>query len=313
MKAAYLLRGDEFLADEALQRVRQETETDPLAETYFDAGIETAVLMNALGTPSLLGGRRLVVVREANDLKKDAVEALQSYLASPSPDVVLVLVARSRSKLDDAVKDVGAVISLDPPKGRALVGWLRERARQHQVMIDDRGAWALIDAVGPELRDLDAALQQLATGMGPQARVTAADVRERLPRLADERVYVFTDAVGERRPAVAMAALRRLLEQGDHPLVVFGALTSQVRRMLQARAYVEQGAKAVADAVGLPGWRAERLARQARSYREEELVAALDVLARTDVELKGGDLPQEAALERAVLQIVSGPVSRRFV
>ncbi|HEX2195863.1 MAG TPA: hypothetical protein VHJ76_02965 [Actinomycetota bacterium] len=59
----------------------------------------------------------------------------------------------------------------------------------------------------------------------------------------------------------------------------------------------------------MPSWRAERLQRQCRSYREEELVRALHVLAATDVEMKGGDLPPEAALERAVVQIVTGQMS----
>jgi DNA polymerase-3 subunit delta len=131
-------------------------------------------------------------------------------------------------------------------------------------------------------------------------------VRAAFPRLADERVYAFQDAVGERRLAVAMTALRRLLEQGDEPLMVFGALSSQIRRMLRARRSADVSAKAVGDALGLPSWRAERLQRQCRSYREEELVEALGVLAATDVEMKGGDLPPEAALERAVVQIVTG-------
>jgi DNA polymerase III delta subunit len=41
-------------------------------------------------------------------------------------------------------------------------------------------------------------------------------------------------------------------------------------------------------------------------YREEELVQAIQILAATDVELKGGDMPADAALERAVTQIVMG-------
>jgi DNA polymerase-3 subunit delta len=126
------------------------------------------------------------------------------------------------------------------------------------------------------------------------------------PRLADQRVFAFTDAVGDRRLQLAMGSLRRLLEQGDEPLVLFGSLVAHVRRMLRARRYADQGTAAVAEAMGLPAWRAERLQKQARAYREDELVGALSVLAAADVEIKGGDLPPEVALERAVLQIVGG-------
>ena len=302
----YLLTGEEFLASEALDRLRSEIAADPLSEIAFTGDVTATELLEALGTASLLGGRRLVVVRGAEALKKEHADALQTYLESPSPDSVLALVSSGRSKVDPIVKKLGAVISLEPPKGRRLVGWIRERSRTHELRLDERGAWALVDSVGVELRDLDAALSQLATNLGPGGKVGAAEVRRMFPRLADQRIFAFTDAVGDRRLELAMGSLRRLLEQGDEPLVLFGSLVSQVRRMLRARRYADQSAAAVGEAMGLPGWRAERLQKQARSYREEELVSALTSLAKADVDIKGGDVPPEVALERAVLEIVTG-------
>ena len=302
----YLLSGEEFLASEALDKLRAEVSSDPLSEIAFTGDASPAELVEALSTSSLLGGRRLVIVRDAQDLKKEHAEALAGYLESPSPDSVLALVAAGRTKLDAIVKKQGAVIALEAPKGRRLAGWVRERAREHGLKVDDRAGWALIDACGTELRDLDGALSQLASASGPGGRVGVPEVRRMFPRLADQRVFAFTDAVGDRRLDLAMGSLRRLLEQGDEPLVLFGSLVAHVRRLLRARRYADQGTAAVADALGLPSWRAERLQKQARSYREEELVAALGILAAADVEIKGGDLPPEVALEKAVLQIVSG-------
>ena len=302
----YLLTGERFLAEEAIERVRAEVQTDPLSEVAFDASVDVAELLGTLQTPSLLGGRRLVIVDDAKDLDKEQTEALTTYLESPAPSSVLVLVASGKTKLDPVAKKMGAVVTLEAPKGRRLIGWIRERAKAHRVKVDDRAAWAMVDAVGTELRDLDGALEQLALRLGADARISAADVRRAFPRLADERIFVFTDAVGDRKLPAAMGTLRRLLEQGDEPLMLFGALSSQVRKMLRARRIADKGARAVGDALGLPEWRAERLQRQARSYKEEELVAAVGILAQTDVDMKGEFPSPEAALERAVVRIVSG-------
>jgi DNA polymerase-3 subunit delta len=302
----YLLSGEEFLADEALQRVRAEIGSDPLSEVMLGPKVPPAELLEALETPSLLGGRRLVIVRGAEGLLKAQVEALTRYLEAPAPGSVLVLIASGRTKLDALVKRTGALVALEAPRGRRLLSWVRTRAREQSLVVDERSAWALLDSVGPELRDLDGALAQLATALGNGAKPSVADVRRIFPRTADQRMYGFTDAVGDRRLGVAMVNLRRLLDQGDEPLVVFGALTGQIRRMLRARRFADAGPEAVGEAFGLPRWRAERLAKQARRYREAELVSAMGELAATDVELKGGDLPPEAALERAVVRIVSG-------
>jgi DNA polymerase III subunit delta len=306
MTAAYLLTGEPFLAEEELDKIRHSESTDLLSEVTFEPSSEAAEFVEALETASLLGDRRLVVIRDAQDLKKEHAEALSAYLESPSPSSVLVLVASGRTKLDSLVRTKGSVVALEAPRGRRLVAWLHDRARGRGLKLDERSAWALVDSVGTELRDLDGALEQLATGLGPQTNVDVAKVRSMFARFADERIYAFTDAVGDRRLPLATSTLRRLLDQGDEPLVLFGALVAHIRRLLRARRYAEQGARVVGDALGLPTWRAERIQRQARSFTEDELVASMDVLAETDVEMKGDFPSPEGALERAVIRIVTG-------
>lgn len=301
----YLVTGESFLADEALDRIRREQGTDHLAEVSLGPGASAPELLEAVGTPSLLGGPRLVVVHDAQDLKKEQTEALVTYLESPSPDAILVLLATGRTKLESVVRRMGVVISLDAPKGRKLVTWLKQRALEHQTKLDERAAWALVDAVGTELRSLDGALAQLATGHGPGSAIGVNHVRAAFPRHADERTFLFTDAVGERRLPVAMSTLRRLFEQGDEPLALFGVLNAHLRRLLRARRYASDGARAVAEALGIPEWRAERMAKQALSYREEELVRAMTVMAETDIDMKGEFPSPEAALERAVIRIIT--------
>jgi DNA polymerase III subunit delta len=304
--SVYLVTGESFLADEALERIRGEISGDELSETSFDAGSDVTEIMSALETPSLLGGQRLVVVHDVERMKKAELERLERYVADPAPHTVLVLIAAGRTKLAAKVKETGAVISLDPPRGRRLVSWIIERGRTKDIKIDTRAAWTLIDAVGGELREIDSAIEQLSTRLGKGAKVDVGEVRRAFPRYADERIFALTDAVGERRLPVAMAALRRLLEQGDEPLVVLGVLAGHVRRMLAARSHAEAGPATLAGALGMPQWRAEKLHRQVRSFREDELGRAVELLADADVQMKGGDLSPEIALERAVIRIVTG-------
>jgi DNA polymerase III subunit delta len=304
-EACYLLAGDPFLVEEALARLRTEKGVDALAETTLDPTASGAELLAAVGTASLLGGRRLVIVTDAQDLKKEQVEALERYLASPSPDTTLVLTASGRTKLDAKVKRAGTVLSLDPPKGRALVTWLKRRAAERKIKLDDRGGWALVDAVGTDLRSLDNSLAQLVSAHGEGASVGAKEVRRSFPRLAEERTFALTDAVGERRLPAAMTSLRRLLEQGDEPLALFGVLNGHLRRLLRARQVAGDGARAVGETLGMPEWRAERMLKQALSYREEELVAAMSVMAEADIDMKGEFPSPEAALERAVIRIIT--------
>lgn len=310
----YLLVGEPFLADEALDKIRASEGTDPLTEEVFTPASDTASIQTALETPSLLGGKRLVSIHDASSLTKDQIAALERFVTVPAHHVVLVLISSARTKLDATFKKAGSVITLEVPKGRRLVSWLRQRAGEHSLKIDDRAAWSMIDSIGADLRELDAALTQLSTQLGAGAKIGVAEVRRTFARLADERIFALTDAVGERRLPVAMTALRRLLMQGDEPLMILGALTSHIRRLLSVRRFADQGPKVVADALGMPAWRAEKIQRQARSFKEEELVRAMSALAETDVDLKSGGTSEAsaAALERAVVTIVAGSAPARI-
>lgn len=304
---SYVFSGPSLLHDEALAQLRGELAVDALSETLFDPAAPPAELATALGTASLFGPLRLVVIRHGEDLSKDHADALMPHIEAPSADAVLVVLAEGRTKLDAAIKRHGAVVTLEAPRGRRLAAWVRERARRYGLQVDDSGAWALLDTVGDGLRDLDNALRQLENLAGHGSRLAADEVRAAFPRLSDERIYALTDGVGDRRPDQAIPALRRLLDQGEQPLVLLGALAGHVRRMLIARRHTRRGPQSVADALGLPRWRAERLYKQASHYRDEELAAAIGLLADVDLELKSGagDEAAKAALESAVVRIVA--------
>ena len=187
---------------------------------------------------------------------------------------------------------------------------MRERARARSLRIDDRAVQALIDGTGSDLRELDSALEQLSTRHETGVIISAEEIRKTFGRHADERIWALTDAVSERKPMESLIALRRLLEQGDDPVFVLGALAAQMRKLLVAKRHAEGGPQAVGSALGLRGYPAQKLHKQAGVYREEELTSALQILAATDLDLKTGELPgvegAEMALERAVVKLL-GP------
>ena len=307
--AAYLLVGDPFLQGEAVEKIRAEVAADSLAEDVFDASSDVHEIVTALETPSLFGGRRLILVHDAGRLTKAQNQVLESYLKAPSEGSVLVLLSTRTTPLVEAVRACGAVVALEPPRGRALVGWVRQRARNRSLRIDDRAAWALIDVIGGDLREIDSALDQLSTRRQEGSVVSLEDVNESFGRHSEEQVWALTDAVSQRKPLEAVTALRRLLEQGNDPVFVLGALAAQVRRLLIAKRHADGGPRAVASALGLHGYPAQKLHRQAGIYREEELTSALQILAETDLDLKTGELPgpegAEMAVERAVVRLLA--------
>src|SRR3954463_805202 len=94
---AYHFAGDDDFRKQEALNLLVNAAVDPATRDFnYEARrgseISGEALGSILGTPPMLAERRVVVVRDAGALKKDAKAAVESYLDRPAPDVVLVLI-----------------------------------------------------------------------------------------------------------------------------------------------------------------------------------------------------------------------------
>src|SRR4029450_11534651 len=117
-------------------------------------------------SPSLFGGRRVLVVRSGRDARKDLVTALLAYAGSPDPDVSLIVAHPGGAKgkaFADGLRSAGAtVVAVAKLKGdRERIAFVRDEFRRHGGRCDEAAASALLAAVGNDLREIAAACSQL--------------------------------------------------------------------------------------------------------------------------------------------------------
>src|SRR5262249_22717596 len=143
---------------------------DASMEEFAAADMTVSELLAAL-SPSLFGGGRVVVVRDAQDAKKDLAAAILSYAASPEPDIVLVVTHAGGAKgkpLADGLREAGASVvnAAKLTKARERVDFLRDESRKLGGKATDEAAEALVSAVGNDLRELASACSQLVADTG---------------------------------------------------------------------------------------------------------------------------------------------------
>jgi DNA polymerase-3 subunit delta len=300
--AAYLISGDDpYLSAQALDDVLRDVGTD--AVEHVPPGSDVGQVVESLRTPSLFGDRRVVVLRDVDQLPAEAQRELVAYLGDPSPTGLLVLLAsRPVAKVAQAVRGAGRVI--DAARGRRgdVLTWLREHVRKAGLKPSSDALNALLEAVGAERMALAGAVEELTLACGPGARIGPDDVRRQFHGRADIRVFGFVDAVADRQTGPALEALHRLLRQGEAPQALFWTLSRHFRQLL---AVGDRGPAQVARALGIQDWRAEKLVRQARGFPVGGLVRAYRALAEADRKMKRSEEPETLSLERAVVAITS--------
>ncbi len=265
-------------------------------------------------SPSLFGGRRVLVVRNGQDAKKDLVAALLRYAQDPDPDASLVVTHAGGAKgkaFADGLQAAGAKVlraaKLTRPKERAE--FVRDEIRRLGGKCTDDAAEALLTAVGNDLRELAAACSQLMADT--DGRVTADTVNRYYRGRAEVSGFTVADAAMVGDVPAALEALRWALQVGVDPVPIADALADGVRTVARVAAAGRGNPYQLASALGMPAWKIERAQRQARGWSPEGLVDAMRAAADCNAAVKGGSDDRGYALEAAIFAVSAARKAER--
>ncbi|WP_327650602.1 DNA polymerase III subunit delta [Micromonospora zamorensis] len=306
-----LVLGDEELlatraVTEAVAKVRG---VDPEADVReYQASALTVGEIAEMLSPSLFGGRRLLILRSGQDARKDLVAALLAYAKNPDPDVQLLVLHLGGAKgkaFADGLRAAGAtVVPAAKLKGhRDRLAFVRDEIRRGGGKCTDDAAEALIAAVGNDLRELAAACSQLIADT--DGRISADTVSRYYRGRVEVTGFTVADATMVGDVPAALEALRWALHVGVDPVPIADALADGVRTVARVASAGRGNPYQLASSLGMPAWKIERAQRQGRGWTPEGLVRAMQVAAECNAAVKGGSDDRAYALERAVFSVAA--------
>jgi DNA polymerase-3 subunit delta len=309
--AMLLVQGDEeFLAARAIsQAVESAKAAAPDADVReYEASALSAGEVAEMVSPSLFGGRRVLVLRNGQDARKDLVTALLAYAKNPDPDVLLIVghVGGAKGKaFADGLKSAGATVvpAVKLKSHRDRVAFVRDEFRRAGGRGDEAAAEALLAAVGNDLRELAAACSQLVADT--DGTISASVVSRYYRGRAEVSGFTVADAAMVGDVPGALEALRWALHVGVDPVPIADALADGVRTVARVAAAGRGNAYQLAGTLGMPAWKIERAQRQARGWNADALVDAMQAAAECNAAVKGGAEDRGYALERAVSAVAA--------
>lgn len=301
-----LINGDEdLLVVRAIETiVGQARADDPDVEvSEFEGGVASPGELTEALSPSLFGGRRILVVRNGQDAKKDLAAAILEHAKTIDDDVTLVVTHAGGAKgkaLADGLKAAGANVVLAAKIGRhrERVEFVTAEFRRSGGRGTDDAAESLIAAVGNDLRELAAAAAQLVADT--DGRVTGETVARYYRGRAEVSGFAVADAAMVGDVPAALEALRWALHVGVDPVPIADALADGVRTVARVASAGRGNSYQLASSLGMPAWKIERAQRQARGWSAAGLAAAMQATAQCNADVKGGSDDRGYALERAV-------------
>ncbi|HXF69344.1 MAG TPA: DNA polymerase III subunit delta [Thermoflexus sp.] len=275
--------------------------------------VSPAELQAACAAVPFLAARRLIIVegmfaRERRRAREE--NALLEALSAVPPTTWLVLVEPKTLPEDHpllrwiaAHPDLGEVRHFPLPSPRALPEWVMARARRYGGTVTPQAASALA-ALLTDPRLLDQEIRKLVIWAAGRP-VTPQDVERLVPYAAPISLFELTEALGRRDVHRALAALHRLLAEGEHPLGLFGMIVRQFRLMLLMKEQLENGLSPAeaGNLLGLHPYAARKIAEAVTAFSISQLEAFYRNLAELDVAIKTGQIPDVVALETFIVSV----------
>ncbi len=247
-----------------------------------------ARVLEALNTPPFLVERRVVVVRDAQSLLADEVGQLVTWLANPAPGIVLVLgvVGTKANKLVKASNEVVEVNVSSRAQDR--VAYVESKLGEYQVSIDRQLAERVASQVGDDLARVDSLGRTLRSIYGT-APLTFANVEPYLGDAGDVPEWDLTDAIDGGNATKAIVVARRMLDSKSRAgLQIVNILQRHYLRMARLEGSGARGDDDAAALLGINRYPAGKALRTAQRLGSERISAAVHMIAKADVDLKGG-------------------------
>lgn len=318
MKDIYLILGAESaLADRALSKlIAQLKEESAEINTLFAGEISVGEISDVL-SPSLFSDRRALIIRDLQDLDEDAKVEITRYIENTDPTLTLILVhkggVKGKALLESIKKTKPELISCEPLKKES------EKEEFVKNLFLDLGRKAspaaisaLVNAAGTDLRELSAAVSQLATDT-PAGVIELNHVDRYHQGRIETTGFDVADQVMTGDVAQSLISLRHALTTGTDPVMITSAIASSLRGIAKVSG-VNRGQKSfeLAGELGMAPWQIDKARRQLNGWNASTLSNAVAAIAKCDAQVKGGASDPIYALERAIITICACRMGQRI-
>ncbi len=330
----YLFFGEEDrLKQEAVDALTKHIVTPDFADfdmDVLDGGNTTAdAILASAGQVAFGSEKRLVVVRGMEQWRdrnrQTEVERLAEGLSRLGAATCLVLVAAAEedegrrktavsTKLDNAVKRLGVLVTCPALKGEGLSHWVVARVQEQGKKIEPLAAHMLIDTVGNEMMILEHEITKLICYVGERNTILAKDVGIVSASSPEDVVFALIDAIAKRDTDKALQLLLEVHRYDPKPQAVAGKLLAllsrQYRLLWQAKQLASRRIQP-RDVRNLPedvraelpsegtimqvSFKAGEIFAMAREYTFAELASILERLLLCDLANKGNVLEDAGA------------------
>ena len=277
-----------------------------------DVSADVGALYAEFNAQSLMGGRRVTVIKDATNL---LTKPLKELLASSSSDTLLVIMSNSLKTKDSLAvfakdEDTFYHISCYDDRDEDISAFASDFIRKNGLRIDNTSFQLLCSRLSNDRKISANELEKLVTYMGDKKDIETKDV---LTVISDTSASSQEDLcyfIAQGQTEKAIASYNRLIFEGENPVTLVRTVCYHFLKLLDCAVKMEQGESADRVVASLRPplifFRKPAFASQLRVWNRGRIMSALALLYQTERECKTTDIPAEETASFAFMRIANG-------
>ncbi len=311
---AYMLCGKEsyyidlvanYIENNVLDEMAREFDQTIIYGKDLSGGDVSPVIGAARGF-AMMGGYKVIIVKEAQNIKK--WEALAMYMDNPQPSTILVFCYKYGAPdkrlalFKNWEKKGGVLMESEQLRDYQVEKWIRDYVAQRnkelkengdEVRIDEKVTKILADSIGTDLTQIVGALQKLIDGRPEGVKVIDAALVERNIGISkDFNVFELQDALINGDVVKANRITQYFASSKDHPMVKeLGILYGFFANLMIYHYLPDKSDRVAAGALGVAPFFVKDYAAAAKRYSAGKTFAIIGYFREIDARLKGMNNP----------------------
>jgi DNA polymerase-3 subunit delta len=299
----YLFLGPEIGEKyDAVNEVRKKIKPPPEESSFYAGETSASEMVSALRNGSLFAENRLFLIKNAEALqKKEEVELLAAYMASPQENTTLILLSDSISLnkgLEKPVPREGKRIFWELFENRKSE-WVDSFFRRDGYRISTGGVEAVLEMVENNTDALRRECSRLMLFLGKDRDVEQGDVEKWLSHTREESAFTLFSRIARGDLSKALETIHTLTAAREAPQSILAGLAWCFRKLRDYLALTETGPAGEFELkkMGLSSVKARGdYAEAARRYDSASADRCLSVSAEYDILLRSGGAGLEPIL-----------------
>ena len=267
-----------------------------------------SLISDEINAPTLLGGRKLIWLKEADNIMTDAIDF---GLTGSKTDAFLLITSGNLTKnstlrnLFESAPNLLAVACY-PEEGKDVAEFIRGYLAEAGIRASREAMILMVERLSENRMATREELNKLINYLGDKKTVDEADVRAVVTDTQDASIDAFCCAVAGGNRPVAEKEYHLMLANGENPVTIIRILYMYFNRLLDAAETNEQsGLAAALKKIMKPAqFRLEtQFQQQIRIWKKDFILKVLDLLIDAERQAKSTGMPAELILDRVIIQI----------